>query len=48
MFVDGDYAFKAKAMGKKQRTVLLAAVFASVFGVFLLILILQMVSFLVD
>lgn len=35
-------------MGKKQRTVLLAAIFATAFGVFLLILILQMISFLVD
>lgn len=35
-------------MGKKQRIVLLAAVLASAFGVLLLILILQMVSFLVD
>ncbi|MER8872916.1 hypothetical protein NKJ73_22350 [Mesorhizobium sp. M0074] len=35
-------------VGKKQRIVLLAAVLASAFGFFLLILILQMVSFLVD
>ncbi|MER9614503.1 hypothetical protein [Mesorhizobium sp. M0207] len=46
--MDGDYAVGGKAMGKKQRTVLLAAVVATVFGVLLLILILQMISFLLD
>ncbi|MER8380166.1 MULTISPECIES: hypothetical protein [unclassified Mesorhizobium] len=44
----GELCLPEGAVGKKQRIVLLAAVFASVFGVFLLILILQMVSLLVD
>ncbi|MER9962467.1 hypothetical protein NKJ72_16105 [Mesorhizobium sp. M0045] len=48
-FVRGlELCFPGGAVGKKQRIVLLAAVLASAFGVLLLILILQMVSFLVD